>query len=461
MTPYEQVLANFTLPFPLYLPQIEAVNTVAPLPRSALWMQVGTGKTPTSTVAALFKRKQVLVLCPPILGPMWRRWIAKFEGVSVTFYSGSPKDRERMELTADFIVMSIHIFKRDYDSIIARMDKQITVIVDEATSVKSIGSGNFKAVYDLVETHDAEVILLSGTPLSTPADAYAYCKMIAPGTYRNLHHFENLHVVSRDFFGSVEEWGNLELLNANMRINSVRMLKEDILPFLPAVTFTPIYYEMDPKHYRLYRRLAEEQLIELEAGGKIDATSAQKLIHALGQVILNWGYFAEDESLVSEAVKLAIEILEELGTGKLVVVGNYRMSNRLLVQKLAKFNPVAVYGEISAKNQQKNIDTFINDPTCRVLVIQFLSGGVGVDGLQGVCSDMLVLEMPTIPAQLEQAVGRLHRGGQQDPVHVRLAVAEKTLQVKRLARLLDNDDTVNQVIRNARDLRAELFGEGP
>ncbi len=459
MTPYEVVESKFQMPFPLFPPQVAATNLVAQLPASGLYLDVGVGKTPVATWAALFKGRQVLVLVPPILGPMWRRWLLRIPDITVVLYGGSPKDRSLISLNVDFVIMSMGIFKKDYDSILDRLDNRLTIIVDEAVSVKNVSSDCHKAVYDLFTRFDAHIMLLTGTPLSTPEDAYAYCKIIAPGAYRDLWQFYNLHVESRDFFGAVDEWKNLELIESNMKINSVRILKEDMLPYLPAVTFTPLHYDLDPQHYRLYRKLAEEEILELDGGEKIDAKSAQSLIHNLGQLICNWDHFSGDAGKVAKGVELAEEVLAELGTGKLVIVGSYRMTNRMLTARLAAYGAAAIYGEISQKQQQKNLAKFMDDPKCRVIVLHVGSGGVGVDGLQHVCSDMLILEPPSIPAHMVQVVGRLHRNGQTKPVHVRMAIAEKTLQVKRIKRLMDKDDLINVVIRNARDLRAELFGD--
>jgi SNF2 family DNA or RNA helicase len=458
MTPYEQVAAEWQLPYVFYPPQQDVVNVLAPVKRAGYWLDVGTGKTGTSTCSALYKRKQVLVLVPPILGPMWKRWIERIPGLSATLYGGTPKARAEMKLGDDFIIMSIHIFKRDYDSILERLDNDLTVIVDECTSIKNVGSDNHKAVWDILGRFDADCMLLSGTPLSTPEDGYAYCKIVAPGTYRNLNHFYNVHVASRDFFNNIDEWKNLELLHANMRINSVRMLKEDILPFLPPVTFTPVYYYLDPQHYRLYKKLAEEEVLELESGGKIDATSVSALYHALGQIVVNWGHFADDDGKVSKALDLVEEILQELGTGKLLVFANYRLSNALLMSKMGRYNPAAIYGAISQANQQKAIERFVDDPSCRLMIAQTSSAGLGIDRWQHVCSTVLFLELPAVPAHLTQAVARVHRNGQQNPVHVYLAVADRTLQVRQLKNLMKKDHLVNKVIRNTKDLKDSLFG---
>jgi len=462
MTPLEYVAANFKLPFKPYPFQVEVINTLAPLERQGFYMDMGTGKTLTSTISSLYKLKQegrkTLVLVPPILMVMWKRWLDKIGGITSKLYQGTPAKRKEIIFDADFIIMSIHIFKRDWDSIVERCGNWLwNILVDEATSIKNVGSDNHKAVHAIVTNLDATLMLLTGTPLTTPIDGYAYVKLVAPGTYRNLHHFENVHVGSRDLYKNVVSWTNLDLLAENMRINSVRILKTDVMKDLPPVNITPLPYALDSAHYSLYKKLATEELLELESGGKVDATSVSALYHALGQIVMNYGHFAEDDSKVAAGIDIAEELLGELGPeGKLVIFANYRLTNRLLVSKLAAHNPTAVFGDISQRQQRRNIDTFISDPSCRVFIGQVSAAGVGLDGLQDVCHTMLFLETPQTPSQLEQAVARLHRGGQTKPVQAYVAVAERTLQPRQFDALIAKEILVGQVIRSPELLRASL-----
>lgn len=140
MTPYETVAASYELPFPLYPFQVEIVNDLGNNPQAGYWMDPGIGKTATSTVAALYLKRQTLVVLPPILGVMWCRWLRRIKGVTVTHYAGTPKKRAEMKLDTDFVVVGMQTLKKDYDSILERMNHDLTAIVDEATSIKNVGS---------------------------------------------------------------------------------------------------------------------------------------------------------------------------------------------------------------------------------------------------------------------------------------------------------------------------------
>lgn len=466
--PYDLVKQYYDLPFPLYDFQGEAVNDLAPLPRSALYHEPGLGKTISSTVCSLYKRimgesEITLVLMPPILDATWRRWLAKVKRsdgtpVTVLSYRGTPAQRKAMRFNTDFVLMSVQIFKRDYERIERELgSRRVHVILDEATSVKNISSDNHKLYRSFVadQTHQ----LLTGTPLSTPEDAYAYCKLIAPSMYRNLAQFLRIHAMERDFFNKVTVWGNLDLLAENMRVNASFVKKEEVLLELPPKVITPVEYELDPGHLKLYRTLVEDQLLKLPDGQKVDATTAGALYHALGQLVMSWDHFSGDPSKVARGFEVIEETLEELGHGKLVVFANYRMTNRAIVRRFEKYGAVGVWGDVPSAQKERNIARFCEDDTCRLITLQPSSAGYGIDGLQEVSADCLFVEPPSLARHYDQALSRLYRDGQRKSVNVRIATAQGTLQVRALRNLVENEALVNPLQGSKVELRAALLGE--
>lgn len=421
-----------------------------------------TGKTLTSIVSSLYKLqthqvRQVICLMPPILITNWSRNLARIPGVTHVCYRGTPKQRMHLDLSADFILMSYQIFKRDWTHLLSRTGAgPVAILCDEAQALKNIASDNHKKVRDFALGGN-HLLLLTGTPLSMPIDGYAYIKLIAPTIYRNLLQFEQIHVEEYDFFKKPIKWRNLDLLAENLKVNAVRLLKEDVLKDLPPVTYTELYYDLTPEHLRLYREIAESQLKVFDDGTKLDLTHISALFNAMEQLPANAEHFSGGE-LTSTAYELLDEIMDELGEGKLVVFTKYRMTNRRLLETGQKYGVRALFSEVPPAEQQKNLDAFIHDPTCRLLVLQFQSGGAGIDGLQGVCNDVLFLELPPNAAFFTQAVARVHRTGQRNPVNVRIALAEQTIQLYRWQVVQDRDALINQCIRGPQDLRDAVLG---
>ena len=466
MTPTEIVLDNYTLPFKLMPFQVEVVNDLAPRREEGHYLEPGLGKTLVSTVCALYHKwdyknfghHTTVVIMPPILLRQWQNWLAKIQPtLKVVRYSGTPAERKALSLDADFVLVGVQIFKKEFDRFLGYFAKrEVTVIIDEATMVSNTGTDNHEKLHSFCSGRNK--LMLTGTPMNSPGDAYGLLKFVCPGAYRNRAQFDRIHVKDRDFFGNVTEWENLESLAETMKINSQRVLLADVYDQMPKVSYIPLAYDLDPKHLKLYRKLADEELLKLPDGGKIDATQATKLIHALGQIVANWGHFAGDPDLVSETIHLVREKLGELGDGNLLVFAHYRMTVALLKEKLADYGVVTVNSEVTAKQKEKNIEIFTNNPKCRVMVAQVKSAGYGLDGLQMVCNHAMYVEPCTMPRDFSQSVARLARMGQDKSVQVYMAVAAGTLQPRAFNNLLDKDEVVNKVIRNVGDLREMIFG---
>lgn len=468
MTPYEQVRERYLLPFNLREYQITEVNTLAPQPRVGFYWEPGAGKTAGSTVWALYwslvgEADQWTVLVPPILLWQWQRWLQSIidlrtgKPLSATAYYGPPKKRKSLPLDAQFTVTTYGIFKQDFDQLETAWGRvKIGGICDEATAIKNIETDNHKAVRTMFEARPLS--LLTGTPINKPTDAYAYIRLVAPGVYRNQRQFNKLHVTEFDEYDNPKGFANLELLAENMKINTSRILIREVADFLPPVIYTPVHYELDAAHLKLYKRIADERLVEFDGRESIDAISASAVRSALQQVVVNWGEFDEDPDRRPAVLDLIEETLEEIGNEKLVVVANFQRTNRYLLKELAKYGAVAIYGETSPKGRQEALKAFIEDPKCRVIQLQPSSAGFGVDGLQHVCHNMLFVEAPTTPTPFEQVVKRLDRDGQKFPVNVRVAIAKGTVQVGMFRDLLDNDEVAGQVQRSYKSLKELVNG---
>lgn len=469
----EAALNKYPLPFRMHDYQIKAINDLAfGCERVGFFAEVGCGKTVMATMLGLAwdvnTEYTFLVVVPPILIKSWYRWLTSLEGVgSVLAYQGTPAKRQALDVRAHkWVIMSMQIFKNDNERLAKLLSgKNLCGIIDEATAIKNSASDNYKKTRDFFEGH--RLMLLTGTPLSSPADAFAYTKLKTPIVYRSKGQFENIHVAERDFFGTVTKWREIERMKSNFLLHSVRILKEDVLKHLKHPIYTPIVYDLDSKHKALYDQLAEEQLLELQSGGKIDATAASSLFNKLQQIVVNWDYFSEDPTNVAAGLQIVDQVCEEvfggvidleaINTNKLIVFSNYKMTNRKITQHLAKFGAVAVYSEVNPKQQNENVDRFLEDPTCRVLVAQPLSAGMGLN-LQGVSSDVLFLETPLVPKDFHQAVGRVYREGQKKTPNVRIAIAAGTIQERLHRQLLRKDELVNKIQIGFKDLKEAIYG---
>ncbi len=94
----------------------------------------------------------------------------------------------------------------------------------------------------------------------------------------------------------------------------------------------------------------------------------------------------------------------------------------------------SIRGDQTPKNRQKNIDAFVNDPEVSIAVCSLLTAGVGLN-LQ-VSSNVVLAELSWTNAEQTQAIDRVHRIGQAEPVTAWRIIAAQTIDT-RIADLID------------------------
>lgn len=307
------------------------------------------------------------------------------------------------------------------------------------------------------------IILMTGTPLTTPGDAYAYCTYTNRDAYASHGIFEAIHVAGRDFLKNPTEYKEEDKLNENFLWNSGRVFRRDVDTNLPEVVYIPITYELEKSHKKAYDELAENALLQLE-DSTISADTIQKLYFLLQQIIVGYEFMTPEGDLRKalrkkvKAFELIEQTMAELGERKLIIYAYYQNSIQALKEFCSQWNAVEIYGAMTSAQQNRNLEKFIKDPSCQILIGQPLSMGSGLDSLKTVCSDILFIELPMIAKDFIQAVGRIDRNGQKEVCRVRVASAKGTLQVRRQESLLAKDSEANKIQLTYKDLRDWIFG---
>jgi SNF2 family DNA or RNA helicase len=95
----------------------------------------------------------------------------------------------------------------------------------------------------------------------------------------------------------------------------------------------------------------------------------------------------------------------------------------------------SVRGEQSSKARTAAIDAFVNDPDVSVIVCSLTAAGVGLN-LQ-VASNVVLAELSWTAAEQTQAIDRVHRIGQDQPVTAWRVIAAQTVDA-RITELIDS-----------------------
>jgi SNF2 family DNA or RNA helicase len=93
----------------------------------------------------------------------------------------------------------------------------------------------------------------------------------------------------------------------------------------------------------------------------------------------------------------------------------------------------SIRGDQSTRARTKAIDAFVTDPDVHVIVVSLTAGGVGIN-LQ-VSSNVVLAELSWTAAEQTQAIDRVHRIGQDQPVTAWRIIAAQTID-SRVAELI-------------------------
>ncbi|WP_182113149.1 MULTISPECIES: DEAD/DEAH box helicase [unclassified Actinotalea] len=95
----------------------------------------------------------------------------------------------------------------------------------------------------------------------------------------------------------------------------------------------------------------------------------------------------------------------------------------------------SIRGDQSAKVREKNIAAFTDEPDVQIAVCSLMAAGVGLN-LQ-VASNLVLAELSWTDAEQTQAIDRIHRIGQSEPVTAWRIIAAQTIDAK-IAELIDS-----------------------
>jgi SWI/SNF-related matrix-associated actin-dependent regulator 1 of chromatin subfamily A len=143
--------------------------------------------------------------------------------------------------------------------------------------------------------------------------------------------------------------------------------------------------------------------------------------------------------------------------GKLVVFAVHKKTIDRLMNELADYSPVKVDGSVSQDNRQVAVDTFQNNPRCRVFVGNINAAGVGLT--LTAASSVAFAELPWSPSEIAQAEDRCHRIGQKYSVNIYFLLSTGTIE-ETTAKLIDDKRKVlDQVLDGIETESTNLLGE--
>lgn len=232
----------------------------------------------------------------------------------------------------------------------------------------------------------------------------------------------------------------------------VRRRKIDVAKDLPAKRVIDLPVELDKERsssiYAAEKQLADKlynQYLKLKTGSLGQKLSDEQLIRTVALQELdtdsNTGgtnVFTMVRQIGLAKTDLAVDYAAQLArsAGKVVFFAKHiEVMDRALAELAAReIGTAVIRGSQSAAERQEQIDAFQNDPAIKVIVCSLTAAGVGVN-LQA-SSNVVLAELSWTDAEQTQAIDRVHRIGQEEPVTAWRIIAAQTVD-QRIAELID------------------------
>ncbi|MET4639381.1 DEAD/DEAH box helicase [Mycetocola sp. 2940] len=422
----------------------------------------GLGKTAQSVLAAsVANAYPLLAVVPNVVKMNWAREVERWTpNRRATVVHGDGRD---LDAFADVVIVNYEVLDRHLAWLGTLGFKGM--VVDEAHFIKNLHSQRSQHVLSLSQRIRKQtpggnplLMALTGTPLINDVEDFnAIWQFLgwtqgdkpAPALMEKLED-TGLTPADREFYP--------EARSAVIDMGIVRRRKVDVAKDLPSKMIADMPVELDDDLGRSirdaerelgarllakYRRILDARGERASFGGGPD-TDIMRLV-AQGEL---------DEAKASGGAENVFTMVRKIGQAKAVLASDYTAQLAHSVGKVVFFakhidvmdtaeqvfagrglRTVSIRGDQSTPARQLAIDAFNNDPSVAVAVCSLTAAGVGLN-LQA-ASNVVLAELSWTAAEQTQAIDRVHRIGQEEPVTAWRIIAAHTIDAK-IAELIDS-----------------------
>ncbi len=419
----------------------------------------GLGKTAQALLAAQAAGAYpLLVVVPNVVKTNWAReaglWTPRHPATVVH------GDGDTVDGFSDIVVVNYEVLDRHVGWLGALGFRGM--VVDEAHFIKNKSSQRSRHVLELskqIRSRTVRPLLmaLTGTPLINDIEDFlAIWEFLGwigehePGaTLMEALEDNGLTPVDRDFYPAARA--------AVIDLGIVRRRKVDVAADIPARRIADLPVELDGALGRsileaervLTRRLVKRYESALAA--RTSGVEVEGVDHDLVRQVATWERRDADEDHKDENV---FSMMRRIGQAKAGLAADYAAQLARNVGKVVFFAKhvdvmdvaeqtfaqrgigySSIRGSQTPKARQQAIDAFTNDPEVEVVVCSLTAAGVGLN-LQ-VASNVVLAELSWTAAEQTQAIDRVHRIGQDQPVTAWRIIAAQTIDA-RIAELIDD-----------------------
>lgn len=445
----------------LHAYQRTAVEHIKEHPESALFLDMGLGKT-VSTLTAIvdlinfFEVSKVLIVAPKRVAEMtWGDEVENWQhlnGLRVSVIKGTAKQREAAAradadiytVSRDNLVWLLQMWggsKVPYDMI----------VLDELSSFKNHQSKRFKAA-KIIRRSCNRVVGLTGTPAPNGLiDLWAQMYLVDGGVRLGktiTDYRANYFRPGAQNGGIIYEYKPLptteNVLSEKIADITLSMKALDFLD-MPELTYINNYVELSPKVKKQYDKFEEDQVLQLMQEEEITALSAAALSNKLLQFAGGAIYDADRQvhGVHNEKLETLVEMIEAANGSPVLVAYNFQHEKDRILDALKDYGAEALEGVDSVRRW--------NNGEIPVLVTHPASAGHGLNMQKG--GNRIIWFGVTWSLELyQQFNARLWRQGQRSGVFVHHIVARGTIDEKVIAALSGKAATQDGLMSAVKDL---------
>lgn len=371
-----------------------------------------------------------VILCPNGLKSTWANEIERHsESRYAVFGAGRKARRDAFRsLRATFYVINYEAVATELASLRALLRfKPMALVLDESHRIKTPGSRITRAVHEL-RTDAARRYILTGTPVANkPEDLWSQVFFLDDGASlgATFDEFRDRYCAPGGGYVGLDE------LRSRLENIALRRQKKGTIS-LPEKTFAHVVVPLRGRQAELYAEMRDELIIWVESltGEQVAAEGEAILARMvrLAQLASNPGLLdaAYDET-PAKIIVLDELIPHYLATkGEKIIVWTSFVANiSTLRRRFAQYLPVALHGEMTAKERDDAVRAFLEDPDIRLLVANPAAAREGLT--LTTARRAIYLDRTFSLVDYIQSQDRIHRISQTKSCEIILLIARDTI----------------------------------
>ena len=420
----------------------------------------GLGKTAQALLAAQSADAYpLLCVVPNVVKTNWAREVQQWTPRrTVTVVHG---DGESIDGFADIVVLNYEVLDRHVGWMSTHGFRGM--VVDEAHFIKNKKSQRSQHVREIADRIRQRVsrplfMALTGTPLINDVEDFRAIWEFLGWIDQKKPRTELMAKLEATGFTPADHPFYPEARQSVIDMGIVRRRKVEVAADIPARRVADMPVELEGAVGRSIReaerQLADRLVARYEAALRTrrSASATEGIDADLVRRVAKWELSEDgDDSSTKENVftmvrhigeakaPLAADYAAQLArsAGKVVFFAKHIAVMDAAEEAFAKqgLGYISIRGDQTSAVRQRNIDAFMNDPDVHVAVCSLTAAGVGVN-LQ-VASNVVLAELSWTDAEQTQAIDRVHRIGQSEPVTAWRIIAAQTIDA-RIAGLVDS-----------------------